>query len=44
MMGRTVSDDNAEQPDQQRFREGRTLRSAAFSRFGQLFYPKGSLT
>jgi len=25
MMGRAVSDDNAEQPDQLRFREGRTL-------------------
>jgi acetylornithine/N-succinyldiaminopimelate aminotransferase len=32
MMGRAVSDDNAEQPDQLRFREGRTLKSAAFSR------------
>jgi acetylornithine/N-succinyldiaminopimelate aminotransferase len=37
MMGRAVSDDNAEQLDQQRFREGRTLKSAAFSRFGRLF-------
>src|ERR1700712_2256474 len=37
MMGRAVSDDNAEQPDQQRFREGRTLKSAAFSRFATLF-------
>src|SRR5712672_2154267 len=37
MMGRAVSDDNAEQPDQQRFREGRTLKSAAFSRFVTLF-------
>jgi acetylornithine/N-succinyldiaminopimelate aminotransferase len=36
-MGRAVSDDNAEQPDQQRFREGRTLKSAAFSRFATLF-------
>jgi acetylornithine/N-succinyldiaminopimelate aminotransferase len=26
MMGRAVSDDNAEQPDQQRFREGRTQK------------------
>jgi hypothetical protein len=33
MMGRAVSDDNAETLDQQRFREGRTLKSAAFSRF-----------
>src|SRR6476620_6473684 len=39
MMGRAVSDDNAEQPDQQRFREGRTLKSAAFSRFATLFNP-----
>ena len=37
MMGRAVSDDNAEQLDQQRFREGRTLKSAAFLRFGLLF-------
>jgi hypothetical protein len=37
MMGRAVSDDNAEQLDQQRFREGRTLKSAAFLRFGQPF-------
>jgi acetylornithine/N-succinyldiaminopimelate aminotransferase len=37
MMGRAVSDDNAEQPDQQRFREGRTLKSAAFFRFGPPF-------
>src|ERR1700687_4774075 len=37
MMGRAVSDDNAEQLDQQRFREGRTLKSAAFSRFGLPF-------
>jgi acetylornithine/N-succinyldiaminopimelate aminotransferase len=36
MMGRAVSDDNAEQLDQQRFREGRTLKSAAFSRFATL--------
>jgi hypothetical protein len=43
MMGRAVSDDNAEQPDQLRFREGRTLKSAAFSRFGLPFIP-GSLT
>jgi acetylornithine/N-succinyldiaminopimelate aminotransferase len=35
MMGRAVSDDNAERIDQQRFREGRTLKSAAFLRFGQ---------
>src|SRR5665213_908714 len=41
MMGRAVSDDNAEQPDQQRFREGRTRKSAAFSRFGGLFHPRG---
>jgi acetylornithine/N-succinyldiaminopimelate aminotransferase len=34
MMGRAVSDDNAEALDQQRFREGRTLKSAAFLRFG----------
>jgi hypothetical protein len=26
MMGRAMSDDNAEQPDQQRFREGRTRK------------------
>jgi hypothetical protein len=44
MMGRAVSDDNAEQLDQQRFREGRTLESAAFLRFGQLFFIAGSLT
>src|ERR1700730_15690080 len=37
MMGRAVSDDNAEQLDQQRFREGRTLKSAAFLRFGLPF-------
>ena len=37
MMGRAVSDDDAEQLDQQRFREGRTLKSAAFLRFGLLF-------
>jgi acetylornithine/N-succinyldiaminopimelate aminotransferase len=36
-MGRAVSDDNAEQIDQQRFREGRTLKSAAFSRFAPSF-------
>jgi acetylornithine/N-succinyldiaminopimelate aminotransferase len=36
-MGRAVSDDNAEQLDQQRFREGRTRESAAFLRFGRLF-------
>jgi hypothetical protein len=36
MMGRAVSDANAEQPDQQGFREGRT-QSAAFLRFGPLF-------
>jgi acetylornithine/N-succinyldiaminopimelate aminotransferase len=36
-MGCAMSDDNAEQLDQQRFREGRTLKSAAFSRFGQPF-------
>jgi hypothetical protein len=35
-MGRAVSDDNAEQLDQQRFREGRTRESAAFLRFGRL--------
>jgi len=42
MMGRAVSDDNAEQLDQQRFREGRTLKSAAFLRFGhpQIVQPK----
>jgi hypothetical protein len=40
MMGRAVSDDNAEQLDQQRFREGRTLKSAAFSRFGLPSHPK----
>jgi hypothetical protein len=39
MMGRAVSDDNAEQIDQQRFREGRTLKSAAFLRFGRPFNP-----
>jgi hypothetical protein len=33
MMGRAVSDDNAEQISQQRFREGRTPGSAAFLRF-----------
>jgi acetylornithine/N-succinyldiaminopimelate aminotransferase len=38
MMGRAVSDDNAETLDQQRFREGRTLRSAAFSRFVTPFH------
>jgi acetylornithine/N-succinyldiaminopimelate aminotransferase len=38
MMGRAVSDDNAEQLDQQRFQEGRTLKSAAFSRFGPPFH------
>jgi hypothetical protein len=38
MMGRAVSDDNAEQLDQQRFREGRTLKSAAFSRFVAVFH------
>jgi acetylornithine/N-succinyldiaminopimelate aminotransferase len=32
-----VSDDNAERIDQHRFREGRTLKSAAFLRFGQPF-------
>jgi hypothetical protein len=43
MMGRAVSDDNAEQLDQQRFREGRTLKSAAFLRFNQSFIqPKSS--
>jgi hypothetical protein len=40
MMGRAVSDDNAEQLDQQRFREGRTLKSAAFLRFGLPSHPK----
>ena len=40
MMGRAVSDDNAEQLDQQRFREGRTRKSAAFLRFGLPFHPK----
>jgi hypothetical protein len=38
MMGRAVSDDNAEQLDQQRSREGRTLKIAAFSRFGPPFF------
>jgi acetylornithine/N-succinyldiaminopimelate aminotransferase len=38
MMGRAVSDENAEQLDQQRSREGRTLKSAAFSRFGLPFH------
>jgi acetylornithine/N-succinyldiaminopimelate aminotransferase len=43
MMGRAVSDDNAEQLDQQRFREGRTLKSAAFLRFGRfLIQPQRS--
>jgi hypothetical protein len=37
MKGRAVSDDNAEQLDQQRFREGRTLKSAAFLHFGLPF-------
>jgi acetylornithine/N-succinyldiaminopimelate aminotransferase len=35
-----VSDDNAEQLDQQRFREGRTLKSAAFLRFGPRLIPQ----
>jgi hypothetical protein len=39
MMGCAVSDDNAEQLDQQRFREGRTRKSAAFLRFGLRFSP-----
>jgi acetylornithine/N-succinyldiaminopimelate aminotransferase len=39
MMGRAVSDDNAEQLDQQRFREGRTLKSAAFSHFAPPLHP-----
>jgi hypothetical protein len=39
MMGRAVSDDNAEQLGQQRFREGRTLKSAAFSRLAPFFSP-----
>jgi acetylornithine/N-succinyldiaminopimelate aminotransferase len=34
MMGCARSDDHAEQLDQQRFREGRTRKSAAFLRFG----------
>jgi hypothetical protein len=38
MIVRAVSDDNADQLDQQRFREGRTLKSAAFSRFGPPFH------
>jgi hypothetical protein len=38
-MGCAVSDDNADQLVQQRFREGRTLKSAAFSRFGLIFHP-----
>ncbi len=33
-----MSDDNAEQPDQQRFREGRTLKSAAFLHFSLPFH------
>jgi hypothetical protein len=45
MMGRAVSDDNAEQLDQQRFREGRTLKGAAFSRFVTVFRkPQGVST
>jgi hypothetical protein len=46
MMGRAVSDDNAEQLNQQRFREGRTLKSAAFLHFGQPSHQnlKGSST
>jgi hypothetical protein len=45
MMGRAVSDDNAEQITQLRFREGRTLKSAAFSRFASLFIqPQGVST
>jgi hypothetical protein len=45
MMGRAVSDDNAEQLDQQRFREGRTRKSAAFSRFVTVFIqPQGVST
>jgi hypothetical protein len=39
MMGRAVSDDNAEEIDQLSFREGRTLKSAAFLRFGLPFHP-----
>jgi hypothetical protein len=42
MMGRAVSDDNAEQLNQQRFREGRTLKSAAFSRFVTFSVNRGS--
>ena len=38
-MGCAVSDDNADQLVQQRFREGRTLKSAAFLRFGLPFHP-----
>ena len=40
MMGRAVSDDTAEKLVQQRFREGRTRKSAAFLLFGPLFHPK----
>jgi acetylornithine/N-succinyldiaminopimelate aminotransferase len=38
MMGCAVSDDNADRLVQQRFREGRTLKSAAFLRFGLPFH------
>ncbi len=38
-MGCAVSDDNAEQLVQPSFREGRTLKSAAFFRFGLPFTP-----
>jgi hypothetical protein len=36
MMGRAVSDDNAEQIDQQRFREGRTRKVRPSLRFSPL--------
>jgi acetylornithine/N-succinyldiaminopimelate aminotransferase len=46
MMGCAMSDDNAEQLGQQRFREGRTRQSAAFLRFRAVFSPntEGSTT
>jgi acetylornithine/N-succinyldiaminopimelate aminotransferase len=40
MMGRAVSDDNAEQPDQLKFSRRPHPQSAAFSRFGLLFHPR----
>jgi hypothetical protein len=42
-MGRAVSDDNAEQINQQRFREGRT-RKVRPSRVSASFFIPGSLT